>query len=148
MDQVAALIMTVLVGLGLVSPTAPPKFIARGSVGHDVSYPQCGRVLPAVSSFGIVGVADGKPYTGNPCLASEFAWGNATPGGTGFYMNTANPGPSTRELNWYGQRFPDTTCAPGRDAACAYNYGYSAAAVAMAYARSQTGRSTNTMWWL
>ncbi|MDQ6727759.1 MAG: hypothetical protein M3066_16570, partial [Actinomycetota bacterium] len=42
----------------------------------------------------------------------------------------------------------DTTCAPGRDAACAYNYGYSAAAVAMAYARSQTGRSTNTMWWL
>jgi len=148
MDQVAALIMSILAGLGLVTPTAPPRFIARGSVGHDVSYPQCGRALPAVSSFGIVGVAGGKPYTGNPCLATEFAWANSTSGGTSFYMNTANPGAGARELNWYGQRFPDTTCAVGHDAACAYNYGYSAAAVAMAYAQAQTGRSTNTMWWL
>ncbi|MDQ2825849.1 MAG: hypothetical protein M3Y04_02595 [Actinomycetota bacterium] len=148
MDQVAALIMSVLAGLGLVSPTGPANFIARGSVGHDVSYPQCGRVLPAVSSFGIVGVAGGKPYTGNPCLTSEFAWANSTSGGPSFYMNTANPGPATHELNWYGQRFPDTSCAPGRDAACAYNYGYSAAAVALAYAQSHTGRSANTMWWL
>jgi len=146
MDQVAALIMTILAGLGLVSPTRPAPLIARGSVGHDVSYPQCGRALPSASSFGIVGVAGGKPYTGNPCLGREFAWASGTAGGASFYMNTANPGP--RNPNWYGQRSPDPTCAPGRDAACAYNYGFNAAAAAMSYAQSQTGRSLNTMWWL
>jgi len=148
MNEVAALIMTILTGLGLVAPGPPPKFIARGSIGHDVSYPQCGRPLPRVSAFGIVGVANGKPYTGNPCLAREYAWAAATPGGAAFYMNTANPGPTTTSLNWYGQRSPDLRCAPGRDAACAYNFGYNAAAAAMSYAQAQTGRSTNTMWWL
>jgi len=148
MNQLAALLTTILVSLGLAAPPGPPpKFIARGSVGHDVSFPQCGRVLPAVSGFGIVGVADGRPYTHNPCLATEYAWANATPGGAAFYMNTANPGPSTM-LNWYGQRSPDPSCQPGREAACAYNFGYNAAADAMAYAQSQTGRALNTMWWL
>lgn len=149
MNEVAALIVSILTGLGLVAPPGPPpKFIARGSVGHDISYPQCGRALPGTSSFAIVGVANGKPYTGNPCLASEYAWANSTPGGAGFYMNTANPGPSTTSLNWYAQRSPDPTCAPGRESACAYNFGYNAAAAAMTYAQAQTGRSTNTMWWL
>ena len=149
MNELAALIMTILTGLGLVAPPAPPaKFIARGSVGQDVSYPQCGRPQPTDSAFGIVGVAGGKPFTGNPCLASQFAWAKTTPGGAAFYMNTANPGPSTPQVNWYGQRFPDPTCAPGREAACAYNYGYNAAAAAMAYAQAQTGKSTNIMWWL
>lgn len=149
MNEVAALIVAILTGLGLAAPPGPaPKFIARGSVGHDVSYPQCGRALPAVSSFGIVGVANGKPYTGNPCLAPEYAWANATSGGGAFYMNTANPGPSTTSVNWYAQRAPDAACAPGREAACAYNFGYNAAAAAMSYAQAQTGRSANTMWWL
>jgi len=147
MDQVAALIMTILTGLGVVPPP-PAQVIARGSVGQDVSYPQCGRPQPRGSAFGIVGVAGGKPFTGNPCLASQFAWAKTTPGGAAFYMNTANPGPRTSPASWYGQRFPDSTCAPGREAACAYNYGYNAAAAAMAYAQAQTGRSTNIMWWL
>jgi len=146
MNQVAALIMSILTGLGLVPP--PAKFIAKGAIGHDVSYPQCGVAQPAVSAFAIVGVGGGKPYTTNRCLASEYAWANSTAGGAAFYMNTANPGPAAREVNWYGQRFPDRSCAPGREGACAYNYGYSAAAVAMGYARAQTGRSTNAMWWL
>ncbi|MDQ2826326.1 MAG: hypothetical protein M3Y04_05125, partial [Actinomycetota bacterium] len=146
MNQIAALIMTVLTGLGLVSP--PAKFIARGSIGLDVSYPQCGLPQPGGSAFGIVGVNGGKPFTANRCLASEYTWADKTPGGAQFYMNTANPGPAAQEVSWYGLRFPDQTCAPGREAACAYNYGYSAAAVAMALARAKTGRSTNTMWWL
>jgi len=148
MDQVAALIMTILTGLGLVSPSAPPTFIAQGSIGQDVSYPQCSRAYPAPGAFGIVGVSGGKPYTANPCLASLFSWARTTRGGASFYMNTANPGPSTPSVNWYGQRFPDRTCGPAREAACAYNFGYNAAAVAMAYAKAQTGAATNTMWWL
>jgi hypothetical protein len=149
MNDVAALIVAILTGLGLAAPPGPPpKAIARGSVGHDVSYPQCGRALPTASAFGIVGVANGKPYTGNPCLAREYAWASSTPGGAAFYMNTANPGPTTTSLNWYAQKSPDPTCAPGREAACAYNFGYNAAAAAMSYAQAQTGRSANTMWWL
>lgn len=146
MNEVAALLMSLLTALGLASP--PGRFIARGTVGHDVSYPQCGRGLPASSAFAIVGVGGGKPYTGNPCLATQYAWGDRTAAGAAFYMNTANPGPSTTSVNWYGQRSPDPTCAPGREASCAYNFGWNAAAAAMAYAQSQTGRSVNTMWWL
>lgn len=147
MNPLGALIMTILAGLGLV-PSSSPAFIARGSVGHDISYPQCGRTYPAVSSFGIVGVNGGKPFTANPCLASEYAWATTTAGGPAFYMNTANPGAKTPSLNWYGQRSPDASCRPGREAACAFNFGYNAAANAMAYAQAQTGRSTNTVWWL
>lgn len=146
MNQVAALIMSVLTGLGLVLP--PVGFIAQASLGIDVSYPQCGRPQPGAGAFGIVGVAGGKPYTVNPCLANEFAWANRTVGGASFYMNTANPGPTTTSVNWYGQRFPDTRCAPGREADCAYNFGYSAAAVAMAYARAKSAGPANGMWWL
>ncbi len=148
MNDLAALIMTILAGLGLASPGIAPKFIARGSVGHDISYPQCGRGLPAASSFGIVGVNGGKPYTANPCLASEYSWAAATSGGAAFYMNTADPGARTTSLDWYGQRSPDATCRPGREAACAYNFGYNAAATAMSYAQAQTGHGANTMWWL
>lgn len=148
MNQVAALIMTILTGAGLVSPAPPAKFIARGSLGTDVSYPQCGLPPPRANAFAIVGVAGGKPFTGNRCLASQFAWAKTTPGGAAFYMNTANPGRATAQAPWYGQVFPDSTCRPGREAACAYNYGYSAAAAAMAHAQATTGTSRNIMWWL
>jgi len=150
MNEAAALLLAILTTLGLAAPAAPPpKAIARGTVGQDVSYPQCGRRLPPRdTAFGIVGVAGGRPFTANPCLASQFAWARTTPGGAAFYMNTANPGSRTPQVNWYGQRSPDAACAPGREAACAYNYGHSAAAAAMAHAQATTGTSTHTMWWL
>jgi hypothetical protein len=150
MDSLAALVTAILTALGLAAgPGAPgPKAIPRGTIGYDISWPQCGKAYPAGSAFGVVGVTDGKPYFGNPCLASEFAWAAATPGGAEFYMNTANPGAASTAVNWYQQKAPDASCAPGHDAACAYNYGFNAAANAVAYAQAQTAHATGTRWWL
>jgi len=150
MNSLAAFVTAVLAALGLAAPPAPgaTAAIAHGAIGHDISWPQCGRAYPSPSAFGIVGVTDGKPYFGNACLASEYAWAKATPGGAGFYMNTANPGRASTAVNWYGQKSPDATCAPGHDAACAYDYGYNAAAHAVGYAQAKTGKAANSTWWL
>jgi len=152
MDSLAALVTAVLTALGIVAaPAAPapaPRAIAHGAIGHDISWPQCGRAYPTGSAFGIVGVTDGKPYFGNACLASEYQWAASTPGGAGFYMNTANPGVASTAVNWYQQKSPNASCAPGNEAACAYNYGYNGAANAVAYAQAQTGHAASTTWWL
>jgi hypothetical protein len=150
MESLGALVTAILTALGIVAAPSspPPKAIAHGAVGHDISWPQCGGGTPSPSGFGIVGVTGGKPYEENPCLAAQYAWAKTTPGGAGFYMNTANPGTATVALNWYGQKSPDPSCAPGKDAACAYNYGFNAAARALSYAQAQTGTSANAQWWL
>jgi hypothetical protein len=150
MDSLGALVTAILTALGLAAaPGSPaPKAIPHGAIGHDISWPQCGKAYPSGSGFGIVGVTDGKPYFGNTCLASEYAWAAATPGGAGFYMNTANPGVASTAVKWYEQKSPNASCAPGHDAACAYNYGFNAAAHAVAYAQAQTGHSAGTSWWL
>ncbi len=76
--------------------------------GNDVSYPQCGRSLPASPAFGIVGVTGGLANDLNPCFGpsssypsyteSELYWAAASStGGTSqpkasLYVNTADPG--------------------------------------------------------
>lgn len=149
MDSLAALVTAILTTLGLVAaPTAPAKAIPHGAVGYDISWPQCGKAYPTSGDFGIVGVTDGRPFTANACLSSEYAAAAATPGGAGFYLNTANPGTASTTVNWYSLKTPDASCAPGHDAACAYNYGSHAAAEAVAYAQAQTGHARGTSWWL
>lgn len=148
MESLAALVTAVLTALGVAAPASTPKPLPRGAVGHDISWPQCGGAFPQGSAFGIVGVTGGRPYVGNPCLKAEHAWARATPGGAAFYMNTSNPGPASTAVRWYEQKSPDPSCAPGKEAACAYNYGFNAAAHAVSYAQAQTGRSAGTGWWL
>jgi hypothetical protein len=149
MDSLAALVTAILTALGVVAaPTTPARPIPHGAVGWDISWPQCGRSYPSAGAFGIVGVTDGRPFTGNACLKSEYATAAATPGGAGFYLNTANPGPAATSVAWYSLKAPDASCAPGHDAACAYNYGFQGAANAVAYAQAQTGHSSGTTWWL
>ena len=134
------------------SPFAPavpaPRVLQSGAVGHDISWPQCGKAQPAGGAFGIVGVTGGRPYTANPCLTSQFAWAEATPGGGSFYMNTSNPGARAVALDWYAQRAPNPTCGPGNEVACAYDYGFNAAAGAFAYAQVSTGKANGRVWWL
>jgi hypothetical protein len=151
-------VTAVLLALTMGAPNSPgsplppgtpaPRVIPTGAVGHDISWPQCGKAQPAPGAFGVVGVTGGRPYTANPCLAGQFAWAEATPGGAAFYMNTSNPGPSAVALDWYGQRSPDAACRPGNDGACAYNYGFNSAAGAFAYAQASTGGATGRLWWL
>lgn len=150
MDSLAALVMAILTALGLggAAGSPAPKAVPHGAVGHDISWPQCGQAYPTGSAFGIVGVTHGRPYEPNPCLTSEYAWAKGAPGGPGFYMNTANPGPASGAVSWYRQKSPDPACSPGQQAACAYDYGFNAAAHAYTYAQSQTGHAGGTAWWL
>src|SRR5690349_7115525 len=72
--------------------TAEAKAASSALTGYDVSYPQCGRSMPAGATFGIVGVTNGLPFSANPCLATEWSWAAAR-GAPQLYMNTANPAP-------------------------------------------------------
>jgi hypothetical protein len=119
--------------------------VAAGGIGNDISWPQCGQPLPAQPAFAIVGVNDGRPETNNPCLAAEYRWAAAS-GPPALYMNTANPG--RQSPGWYRRHSPDASCAPGRDVACAYNYGYSAARAAFAYANAKGPAGLGHTWWL
>jgi hypothetical protein len=67
-----------------------PRWLAAGW-GIDVSWPQCGRPLPAVTSgFAVLGVNGGAPMTGNPCLSAQVrAVHGHLP--VAFYLNLAAP---------------------------------------------------------
>ena len=58
-----------LVSTASAAGAAPPT---AASTGYDVSYPQCGRRLPAPGAFAIVGVNGGLPYSPNPCLKAQY----------------------------------------------------------------------------
>src|SRR6201991_1387892 len=65
-----------------------------GGMGHDVSHPQCGVPLPSDDgNFGIVGINEGRPFTTNPCLSTQYQWASGTPYGAGVYLNTSSPIP-------------------------------------------------------
>lgn len=107
-----------------------------GSIGIDVSYPNCNNNTPKVA-FGIVGVNGGKPFSQNPCLkqqASKFS-------NLSLYVNTAYPGQP------YGVKYKDfpKSCSELDFNCLAYNYGYNAAKYSMDYATS-LGIKNSTYW--
>jgi hypothetical protein len=63
-------------------------------------------------------------------------------------MNTSTPGTASQAVDWYDQRSPNPACSRGDEGACAYNYGYNAAAHAFDYAQRQTGAAARHGWWL
>jgi hypothetical protein len=138
-------IVGVTPSIGPITGTASPEPTttatpAPETPGYDVSYPQCGKQLPDASAFQIVGVNRGKVFTANPCLAagdhgSQLEWAGRD---AQFYMNTGNPGPDL-SAHWPdGQTSPracNTHDNPGTDTdACAYDYGWNAAAHAYSVA--------------
>jgi len=107
-----------------------------GTVGLDVSYPNCSAKIPQ-TAFGIVGVNHGLLYSYNNCLVAEAA----SVSNLSLYMNTG----------WYNQSTHINSTSPlvcsAADANClAYNYGYNAALDSLSYSGSQSVRSTT--WWL
>lgn|GEM_PF-715487 len=113
---VAAVLLAGLLWLADASPAAgPPSAGPRvisvtqphvaawagptGRIGADASFPQCGRVLPA-TSFAVVGVTGGSPFTANPCLVAQWGWARAQ-GGSAVYVNVDDPG--TQAAVPYGQ---------------------------------------------
>lgn len=116
-----------------------------GSIGHDVSFPQCGGALPAQPyAFGIVGVTGGRAFTHNPCFRAQYNWAAASGRPPSLYINTKYPSGTT-----IGQRDtgPAGTCV-ATDVRCqAYNYGYKTAQDAVGYAQTQGAVDVAT-WWL
>ena len=157
--RVAALTILVLsgsilsAGAASATTTTPPAT----SIGYDISFPQCGSTLPTSPGFAIVGVNDGRPYTTNPCLATELQWANSSlTGAPAFYANTAQPGPVNNTAWPTGQQSPQT-CAGGNSAACSYDFGWNAAqqsfnsAVAAEVqigATSPAAAAAAAAWWL
>ena len=130
---------------------APAPALAQG---YDISYPQCGKTLPSKPAFGLVGVNGGLAYSGNPCLASEYAWALTSSSSTqphvSFYANTGNPGPDV-STHWpaRGTATPQP-CDGSWSAACAYDYGWYAAQDSFTRANSVAGSAAAVAapWWL
>jgi hypothetical protein len=143
------MVLTVIVTGGLA---AAPAWAEQGAApGHDVSHPQCGGDLPSGSTFGIVGLNQGRPFSTNPCLDAQYAWAAGRPGNAAIYVNTSNPAPSS-DYYWprSGRRDPALCTDSGSttDPGCAYNYGWHAAKDALATGR-KLGRATlGHTWWL
>ena len=139
------LVMTAVMTTATAS-TALAKRRPVSTSGYDVSWPQCGKTLPASHAFGVAGVSNGLAFSDNPCLASEYAWAVGAPGAPAFYMNTANPGAVSSHWTTPG---PRPCSGASSDAGCAYNYGWNAGAHAFAYAVQVTGAAAGThAWWL
>jgi hypothetical protein len=109
-----------------------------GSVGTDVSWPNCRATVPESSSFGIVGVNDGLDFKANPCVYLESTWFTTY----SLYLNTGYPGIS------YGRHFPvfPRVCVWNNASCLAYNYGYNAARYSVLYAAVHDVHTTR--WWL
>jgi hypothetical protein len=123
------------------------------ALGFDISFPQCGGPEPNAPAFAVVGVNGGRAFSGNPCLARQYVWALTSTSPVqpraAFYMNTGNPGPAASG-RWppAGTRTPQP-CDGSWSAACAYDYGWSAAQDAYGRARSVAGDGAAlSPWWL
>lgn len=134
-------VLSILLAVFLVwsaSPASAQGIYNSGSVGNDVSWPNCSAKPPTKAVFGIVGVTGGKPFSNSPCLANQAKWFT----NTSLYANAAYPGSD------YGKKYQNSpnVCADTDLNCLAYNYGYNAGKAAADYATSQ-GVSSAT-WWL
>lgn len=115
---------------------AASPFYRTGSVGVDISYPNCSTKIPA-ADFGIVGVNGGRVFNHNPCLQAQAkAFKDLS-----LYINTGLN--ASLDSPYYTAAMEgcngDPLCA-------AYNYGRNAAINSLNYAASQGISSTK--WWL
>lgn len=141
----AALMLTSSPAYASHKPKRPPS---ATPATYDVSYPQCGGALPATVDGGIVGVNNGIVLSGNPCLASEYAWAaGATTYAPAFYANTADPGPAYSSHWPSGQTSPQL-CDGTNSAACAYDYGWNYATDAVNRGLAVTANAASDVWWL
>jgi hypothetical protein len=151
---IALLALAPAAGVDAAAPSGSASLLAAATApGYDISWPQCGGPYPVNPAFGIVGVNKGIVFSPNPCLGSEVTWAGAT--SAALYANTANPGPAL-STHWpTGQTNPQVCSAATPDtAACAYDYGYNAAADSYADAVSAfkalglSASPAGSPWWL
>ena len=125
-----------------VTPAAASGNYPPHSGGWDISWPQCDAAYPPIthSTFGIVGINDGRPLTENPCFGSELWWAMTNQAFSGIYLNVA-----------YGTSLAGPyTCDPGDHTCQAYNYGWLSAQYAYVTALVDSGGLSESApnWWL
>jgi hypothetical protein len=109
-------------------------------LGNDVSYPQCTFTFPTPGSFVVVGVNGGTPYTKNQCLQKELKWAATSAGiagrpGTSLYVNTSEPGSTSRhwpinnidQISHVPAPNPYGSCSGQDTQSCAWQYGWDSA---------------------
>lgn len=141
-----AVALSLVAGPAYAGHKKPP--VSSTPATYDVSYPQCGAALPTNITGGIVGVNDGIVLSGNPCLATEYAW--AAKGSSyapAFYANTGNPGPAYSS-HWPKGQLTPQPCDGTNTSACAYDYGWNYGLDAFARAVAVTPTAAGAMWWL
>ena len=139
------MLLSALLTLGVfTSSTAAADLFPIGSVGYDVSFPQCNQPLPALPiGFGIIGATGGKAFTENPCLITQYAWASTSGRQPALYMNLKSPIGSNADEAATG---PAGTCVPNDELCRSYNFGYKTAQHAVAYAKAQS--TAPSSWWL
>jgi len=141
-------------GVGAALAAPEPAKSAAATTGYDVSFPQCTARLPSRPGFAIVGVNDGRAFTANPCLASEYAWATTSTATNephvSFYANTGNPGPVAAPTHWppAGTKTP-RACDGSWSESCAYDYGWNAAQDSFQDATAaHVVQPADAPWWL
>ncbi|HEX3607277.1 MAG TPA: hypothetical protein VH134_15250 [Candidatus Dormibacteraeota bacterium] len=146
----AALVLCIVLGAwlstGLVARAATTAHYPTEGVGNDISFPQCGHDYPGDPAFGIVGITGGRAFTGNPCYRSEFGWARDAGKHASVYLNINYARPEYQSFSAHALQGPAGTCAPAQNPCTAYNYGWNAAADAVARARD--AGTEPAMWWL
>ena len=84
----ALVTFAVIVGASGASAQSDPY--QTGTIGYDVSYPQCGAARPT-GAFAVVGVNGGQPFNFNRCLAAEYSLAPSGPAPS-LYINTGYSG--------------------------------------------------------
>ncbi|SRR6266550_1156552 len=146
MDHLLSIASILTTATTLVANQIGLAAYAPGSIGYDISYPQCGGVYPS-GAFGVVGVDGGYPFVHyNPCLADEFKRSRHA----ALYVNTGYD-PLYTQVD---DRYTTSDClkrsAPihgSADQKAAWAVGCSEASRSMAYATSQ-GATNPRGWWL
>jgi hypothetical protein len=136
--KLLAIIGSTFVSLVFFSSSAFAQGIyIPGTVGSDISWPNCSTRIPSGSKFGIVGVTDGLGYSTNPCLSKETTnYSNLS-----LYVNTGWDS-SSIHVNPTSPH----VCVAGDNNCLAYNYGYNAGLYA--YNAASTAGIHSSTWWL
>jgi hypothetical protein len=126
--------VAILFSLGSAFAQSPYK---SGTIGNDLSWPNCATAYTVNGKFGIIGVDDGLNYSMNPCLSKEVSQfpGYSLYASTGWYSKSAHINSS----------YP-LVCPRGNENCLAYNYGYNAGLYAYASAASEGVHAVT--WWL
>lgn len=140
---IRAIGLVTLAAAGLLALGASPVLAATdpytpGTVGYDVSYPNC--TATPTGAFGIVGVNGGRPFSYNSCFSSEYSHATAF-GAPSAYINTAYSGAYGRNITSQCATAPSTIA--GKAARQAWSIGCSEADTSYAHAGV-----TPAMWWL